>query len=169
MGKGNNLQNWIIRSELSLFFWRTRSIVLEEGLSMVDQGKCESLRVYTPTPQHPCYNAAGKSSCRQNHSFKDISIILRTDSPSQAGSIFFDNHGGGQVQISNPLQLHFTVHAHWIIIYIYSKESPVFYIYIYIWWWWLDLGGIFLKKGLQLLTYSWHLNSVKFGFPFNFW
>lgn len=98
---------------------------------MVDQGKCESLRVYTPTPQHPCYNAAGKSSCRQNHSFKDISIILRTDSPSQAGSIFFDNHGGGQVQISNPLQLHFTVHAHWIIIYIYSKESPVFYIYIY--------------------------------------
>ena len=75
VGKGNNLQNWIIRSELSLFFWRTRSIVLEEGLSMVDQGKCESLRVYTPTPQHPCYNAVGKPSCRQNYSFKDISII----------------------------------------------------------------------------------------------
>jgi len=97
---------------------------------MVDQGKCESLRVYTPTSQHPCYNAVGKSSCRQNHSFKDISIILRTDSPSQAGSIFFvktDNHGGGQVQISNPLQLHFTVHAHWIIIYI---QSSFLYIYI---------------------------------------
>lgn len=101
---------------------------------MVDQGKCESLRVYTLTPQHPCYNAVGKSSCRQNHSFKDISIILRTDSPSQAGSIFFvktNNHGGGQVQIPNPLQLHFTVHAHWIIIYILKGESSFLYIYIY--------------------------------------